>query len=130
MPRLKETVQKKQVNAPGIFIGCGGIGSKIIAGVAKRAMHDDTSNMRFVVLDTDVNDISKVDKGANNIAVKTSSTATIENYLKNDEESKTKWFPVNKMLDSKPVSGGAGQVRAVSRLALKATIKKGRIMDL
>ena len=130
MPRLKETVQKNQVNAPVIFIGCGGIGSKIIAGVAHRAIHDDTSNMRFVVMDTDVNDISKVDKGANIIAVQTSSTATIENYLKNDEESKTKWFPVNKMLDSKPVSEGAGQVRAISRLALNATIKQGKIMDL
>ncbi len=130
MARLQEKVQMNKVNAPVIFIGCGGIGSKIIKGVADRALHDDNSNLRFVVMDTDVNDISKVDKGANIIAVQTSSTATIENYLKNDKEAKNKWFPVNKMLDPKPVSEGAGQVRAISRLALNATIKQGNIMKL
>lgn len=130
MAKLQETVQQNKVNAPVIFIGCGGIGSKIIKGVADRALHDDTSNLRFVVMDTDVNDISNVDKGANIISVQTSSTATIENYLKNDEEARTKWFPVNKMLDSKPVSEGAGQVRAISRLALNATIKQANIIKL
>ena len=130
MGRLQEKVQKNKVNAPVIFIGCGGIGSKIVKGVADRALHDDNSNLRFVVMDTDVNDIAKVDKGANIIAVQTSSTATIENYLKNDKEAKNKWFPVNKMLDPKPVSEGAGQVRAISRLALNATIKQGNIMKL
>ena len=130
MGRIQEKIQKNKVNAPVIFIGCGGIGSKIVKGVADRAVHDDNSNLRFVVMDTDVNDISGVDKGANIVAVQTSSTATIENYLKNDKEAKSKWFPVNKMLDSKPVSEGAGQVRAISRLALNSTVKQGKIITL
>lgn len=130
MGKFQEVVQKNHVNAPVIFIGCGGVGSRIIAGVAKRALHDDTSNIRFVVMDTDVNDITKVDAGANIIAVQTSSTSTIERYLKNDTDAKDNWFPVTKMLDSKSVSEGAGQVRAISRLALNATVKQGKIMAL
>ena len=130
MGKFQEVVQKNHVNAPVIFIGCGGVGSRIIRGVANRALHDDTSNLRFVVMDTDVNDISKVDTGANIIPVQTSSTATIERYLKNDANAKENWFPVNKMLDSKSVSEGAGQVRSISRLALNATVKKGKIMTL
>ena len=130
MGKLIETVQANSVNAPVLFVGCGGIGSKIIKGVADRALHDDNTLLRFVCMDTDVNDIINVDKGANVRSVTTSSTATIETYLKNDKIAKNYWFPENKMLDSKSVSEGAGQVRAISRLALNATIKEGRIIEL
>ena len=130
MSKLVEVVQPNVVNAPVLFVGCGGIGSKIIKGVADRALHDDNSMLRFVCMDTDVNDILSINKGANIRAVATSSTATIETYLKNDKIAKEKWFPGNKMLDSKPVSEGAGQVRAISRLALNATIKEGGIIEL
>lgn len=130
MSKLFETVQPNVVNAPILFVGCGGKGSQIIRGVADRALHDDNSMLRFVCMDTDVNDILNVDKGANVRAVQTSSTATIETYLKNDKIAKEYWFPENKMLDPKPVSEGAGQVRAISRLALNATIKEGKIVEL
>ena len=130
MAKLIETLQPNRVTAPVLFIGTGGIGSKIVRGVADRALHDDNSNLRFVIMDTDVNDISKTDKGANIIAIQTSSTATIETYLKNDKVAKNFWFPENRMLDSKPVSEGAGQVRAISRLALNACIKEGKIVKL
>ena len=130
MGKLVENIQPNVVNAPVLFVGCGGIGCKIIKGVAERATHDDNSNLRFVCMDTDVNDILNVDKFGNIRALQTSSTATIETYLKNDKIAKTQWFPENKMLDSKSVSEGAGQVRAISRLALNATIKEGKIVQL
>lgn len=130
MSKLVEHVQANVVNAPVLFIGCGGIGCKIIKGVADRALSDDNSLLRFICMDTDVNDILNVDKSANIKAIQTSSTATIETYLKNDKDAKNSWFPENKMLDSKPVSEGAGQVRAISRLAMSAVIKEGRIIDL
>ena len=130
MGKMLETLQPNIVNAPVLFVGCGGIGSKIIRGVADRALHDDNTLLRFVCLDTDVNDILTIDKGANIRSVQTSSTSTIETYLKNDRTAKNEWFPENKMLDSKSVSEGAGQVRAISRLALNATIKEGKIIEL
>lgn len=127
---VKEKVQPNKVNAPVLFIGVGGIGSKIIKGVSDRCMKDDTSNIRFVVMDTDVNDLLTVNKGAGIVPVQTSSTSTVEDYLKNDVDAKNSWFPENKMLDPKAVSEGAGQVRAISRLALNATIKQGNIQKL
>ncbi len=126
---IKENVQSNKVNAPILFIGVGGIGSKIVKGVADRAAKDDTSNIRFVVMDTDVNDLLSVNKGAEIVAVQTSSTSIVENYLKNDKEARA-WFPENKMMDSKTVSEGAGQVRAISRLALNDIIKNGKIHKL
>ena len=115
---IKEKVQSNKVNAPILFIGVGGIGSKIVKGVADRAINDDTSNIRFVVMDTDVNDLLTVNKGAEIVAIQTSSTSSVESYLKNDKDAKHNWFPENKMMDSKTVSEGAGQVRAISRLAV------------
>lgn len=126
----KEKLQANQVNAPVIFIGEGGTGSKIIKGVADRCIHDDTSNVRFVILDTDANDLISVNKGAEIIAIQTSSTSCVEDYLKNDKDAKNNWFPENKMMDSKAVSEGAGQVRAISRLALNDVIKTGKIQKL
>ena len=127
---IKEKVQSNKVNAPILFIGVGGIGSKIVKGVADRAINDDTSNIRFVVMDTDVNDLLTVNKGAEIVAIQTSSTSSVESYLKNDKDAKHNWFPENKMMDSKTVSEGAGQVRAISRLALNDIIKNGKIHKL
>ncbi len=127
---IKEKIQPNKVNAPTLFIGVGGIGSKIIKGVHDRSRNDDTSNIRFVVMDTDVNDLISVDDGAEIVAIQTSSTSSVESYLKNDKEAKRHWFPENKMLDSKTVSEGAGQVRAISRLALNDIIKNGKINKL
>lgn len=127
---IEEKVQPNKVNAPILFIGVGGIGSKIVKGVADRAIKDDTSNIRFVVMDTDVNDLLSVNRGAEIIAIQTSSTSSVESYLNNDKDAKLNWFPENKMLDSKTVSEGAGQVRAISRLALNDIIKNGNIQKL
>lgn len=126
----KEKVQPNKVNAPILFIGVGGIGSKILKGVADRTWNDDTANIRFAVMDTDVNDLLSVNKGAEIVAIQTSSTSSVENYLNNDKDAKQNWFPENKMMDSKTVSEGAGQVRAISRLALNDIIKNGKIHKL
>ncbi len=130
--RIKEKIQPNKVNAPVIFIGFGGIGSKIIGGISSRcsAHNDDTSNIRFVVMDTDVNDLLNVNKSSHIKAIQTSSTSTVGNYLRFDTDAKRDWFPNNKMIEPKTVSEGAGQIRAISRLALNATITKGVIQDL
>lgn len=128
--RDKENIQANKVNAPILFIGLGGVGSDIVKGVAERAINDDTSNIRFVVMDTDVNDLLSAEKGSEIIPIQTSSTRIVESYLNNDKDAKQNWFPDNKMLDPKTVSEGAGQVRAISRLALNDIIKSGKINKL
>lgn len=125
----KELLQGNKVGAT-LFVGVGGIGSRIIKGVADRCINDVVDNIRFVVMDTDVNDLTRLENGSVITTIQTSSTRTIKDYLAYDKDAKDNWFPVNKILDYKTVSEGAGQVRAISRLALDATIRQGNINKL
>lgn len=120
-------MQGLRPNTPGptLFVGVGGRGSDIINGVAELAENDSLENVRFIIFDTDVNDLND-DKNSKLLGVQISSTKTVEAYLTDDKNSRN-WFPSNEAINRKTVSEGAGQVRAISRLALNATIKEGRI---
>ncbi len=122
----KEHIQPNHV-APTLFVGVGGIGSSIIKKVGDLCINDDVDSVRFVVLDTDVNDLEKVEKGIKVRTVQTSSPRSVGDYLEDDKSAKEDWFPVNNIISEKTVSEGAGQVRAISRLAFNATIKNGNI---
>src|SRR5699024_5091926 len=62
--------------------------------------------------------------------VQTSNTQTVGDYLDYDQDALKNWFPKNAVMYDKTVSEGAGQVRAISRLALNATIKTGKLKPL
>ena len=118
-------------NPETLFVGVGGVGSEIVVRVAERCAKGETRNIRFVVMDTDANALSDVKNTDANISfVQTSSTRTVLDYLRNDSDAQANWFPNNTTLYPKTVSNGAGQVRAISRLALNATIKTGNIRPL
>ncbi|MBR7133800.1 MAG: hypothetical protein IKD04_09750 [Clostridia bacterium] len=127
--KAKETVKGNKVPAT-LFVGVGGIGSRTIRKVSELAKKDDLSKSRFVILDTDVNDLQAADDNINITAIQTSSPRTIRDYLIQDDEARTEWFPNNMIINGKTVSEGAGQIRAISRLALNATIRQGRISAL
>ena len=130
MPVKKERVQCN-VTEETLFVGVGGIGSDIVKRVAERCRGGEADNIKFVAMDTNANDLKVVKNSkANVIHVQTSSTQSVLDYLKNDDDARNNWFPNNTTLYSKTVSEGAGQVRAISRLALNATIKTGKIQDL
>lgn len=124
----KEILKPNSVDAT-LFIGLGGCGSEIVKKVADLCINDDTSSVRFVTFDTDVNDLERVEKGIKVTTVQTSSPRTVRDYLADDPDTNN-WFPGNNILDDKTVSEGAGQIRAISRLALNATIKNGQINKL
>lgn len=126
---MKEKLQPNSVDAT-LFVGLGGIGSRIIKGVRERCKNDSLTNVQFVTMDTDVNDLERLEDGPAILSIQTSSSRSVAAYLRNDKAAKEEWFPENKILDGKTVSEGAGQVRAISRLALNATIKQGRISVL
>jgi len=127
----KEKLEGNKVGAT-LFVGLGGIGSKIIrevVDIAKKS-NDDLAKAQFVILDTDVNDLEKADDGVSITSIQTSSPRTVRDYLLSDDEAREEWFPNNMIINGKTVSEGAGQIRAISRLALNATIKTGRIKAL
>ncbi|MBR5774144.1 MAG: hypothetical protein IKY44_04750 [Clostridia bacterium] len=114
-----------------LFVGLGGIGSDIVSRVASKCRGTEAENIKFVVLDTNANDLRWLNNyGVDVTQVQTSSTQSVLDYLKNDADARENWFPNNATLYSKTVSEGAGQVRAISRLALNATIKTGEIQKL
>lgn len=129
----KEIVKNNQVEAPTLFIGVGGTGCDIVKRVAEMCRPGETQNISFVCLDTNVNDLSGVarsDAKAKIYYVQTSNTQTVGDYLSYDEDALKNWFPKNAVIYDKTVSEGAGQVRAISRLALNTTIKTGKIKPL
>ncbi len=131
MQTKKEIVKANEVIAPTLFVGVGGTGCKIVKKVADMCQPAEKENINFLCLDTNVNDLSDVTNGKSKIYwVQTSNTQTVGSYLDYDEEARKKWFPKNAVMYDKTVSEGAGQVRAISRLALNSTIKTGKIRPL
>ncbi len=127
----KEQLKTNEVVAPTLFVGVGGTGSKIVKKVADLCAPAEKENINFLCLDTNVNDLSAVANGKSKIYwVQTSNTQTVGSYLDYDDEARKKWFPKNAVMYDKTVSEGAGQVRAISRLALNSTIKTGKIAPL
>ena len=127
----KENLKPNEVAAPTLFVGVGGTGCKIVKKVCDLCAPEEKENINFLCLDTNVNDLSVVANGKSKIYwVQTSNTQTVGSYLDYDEEARKKWFPKSAVMYDKTVSEGAGQVRAISRLALNSTIKTGKIRPL
>ena len=126
-----EKLKPNEVAAPTLFVGVGGTGCKIVKKVADLCAPEEKENINFLCLDTNVNDLADIANGKSKIFwVQTSNTQTVGSYLDYDEEARKKWFPKNAVMYDKTVSEGAGQVRAISRLALNSTIKTGKIRPL
>ena len=127
----KEIIKENVVAAPTLFIGVGGTGCNIVKRVAEMCRPGEVENINFVCLDTNVNDLSSVAGSSAHIYyVQTSNTQTVGDYLDYDQDALKNWFPKNAVMYDKTVSEGAGQVRAISRLALNATIKTGNIKPM
>jgi hypothetical protein len=122
--------------APTLIVGLGGIGSKITAKLA--ALINESKNaekqkerINFVVFDTDINELGKIKRDNPFIkTVQTSTNMTVGDYLHLDKHTREKSFPVNPNLYRKTLSEGAGQVRAISYLALVTAMKRGYLEPL
>ncbi len=128
--RFEET-KANEVNAAYLFLGIGGAGCDIVKRVAKRCHPAERENISFVCMDTDVNDLKRIKDELPFVKViQTSTTQTVGSFLDNDNDARKRWFPKSAVMYDKTMSEGAGQVRAISRLAVDATIKTGKIRPL
>ena len=119
------------MNAPTLIVGLGGTGSKVALKVSKMLTPEQKEKIGFAVFDTDVNELTKISE--ENPFVKTIQTSTklsVGEYLDIDTHSRDTWFPVNAILNSKMLTEGAGQVRAVSRLAFETAVRAGKMEPL
>lgn len=119
-----------------IMIGLGGLGSEII-GLIQNIMdiqcrHQQGLNkrVRLAVVDTDVTALKTLkEQGFRGTIIQISDNMTVEDYLHYDKRA-SDWFPQHAILGRKTLTEGAGQVRAISRLALNMALKKGSFSPL
>lgn len=117
--------------APVIVIGLGGIGSEIVAKLEKKVAEKKIAGkMLFATIDTDINTINRIrQSGFNGCMIQLSRNTTVRECLKRSESYKD-WFYSTESLDIKSMTEGAGQVRAVSRLAFDVAVKNGKLKEL
>jgi D-arabinose 1-dehydrogenase-like Zn-dependent alcohol dehydrogenase len=65
---------------PTIIIGLGGVGGRIISHVAERLTPEDRKYIATVCLDTNVNDIKKLEDKGVDFIVQTSTDQTVQRY--------------------------------------------------
>ncbi|TMW70433.1 tubulin-like doman-containing protein [Alteribacter natronophilus] len=113
---------------PTILIGLGGIGSGVVNEIYGNIPLDRRENTAIHAFDTDVNTIRKMEHMAGNIT-QTSTRKSVGEYL-GENESLKKWFPDNQHLRNKTMTEGAGQIRAVSRLAFRAAMGEKKLNQM
>ncbi len=117
--------------APTLVVGLGGTGSDIVQRVAKQVTNEQRKRIGFIVFDTDINELREIREQNPFIrTVQTSTSLTVGEYLNIDAHARDEWFPVNKILSRKTLANGAGQVRAISRLAIDTAVRAGQMEPL
>lgn len=119
------------MSAPTLLVGLGGTGSDIVRKVYDHATEAQRANISFVIFDTDVNELKAISDATPAIhTIQTSAKTTVGEYLNHDTYAKEAWFPVSRVLNGKALTEGAGQVRAISRLALNTAVQQGKMEPL
>lgn len=121
-------------NKPVLLLGLGGAGCEIASRIYKELPESERKRVVIHTFDTNINDILKLGLKNSDITV-TSSEYTVEQCLLDEKIRKsnvTEWFPNESptILRTK-FSDGAGQIRAISRLAYMQVMgNPEKLMDL
>ena len=119
------------MSTPTLIIGLGGAGLQIVRRVHRLASDKQRKNLSFVVFDTDANELRALEEAKLGIhTIQISTSLTVGEYLQQDHNARDRWFPVNRVLNSKLMTDGAGQVRAISRLAFNTALVQGKLEPL
>ncbi len=119
------------MNAPTLIVGLGGTGSDVAMRVSQMVTEEQRKQIGFAVFDTDVNELRVIKEKDKKVhTIQTSTKLSVGEYLDIDKHARDEWFPVNAILNSKTLTEGAGQVRAVSRMAFETAIRAGKMEEL
>jgi hypothetical protein len=116
------------VNVPTILVGLGGIGCQIVNKIYGEIPLDARKRVAIHAFDTDMNSINKL-KHLKDHTTQTSTNKSVGEYL-HQNEALLSWFPPNPHLRKKTMTAGAGQIRAVSRLAFQSAMADGKMNAL
>ncbi|MBQ8682971.1 MAG: hypothetical protein IJ518_00460 [Clostridia bacterium] len=116
---------------PTLLVGLGGTGCEIVGRVYDLASKEQQKSIQFAFLDTDANELRERKlKAPHAHTVQTSRKITVGQALRDDPEAYNNTFPINPQLMNKPLTEGAGQIRAVSKLAFDMCVREGRLGGL
>ncbi len=121
------------MTAPTLIIGLGGIGSEIVGMVEKKAAESGmaSSNIKYILVDTDEHALQERKRnGFAGLTIRISNNITVEQCLKMNSFAKEEWYPDNTIFMNKTLTDGAGQVRAISRLALEHAMSQEMLKPL
>ncbi|MER2080361.1 MAG: tubulin-like doman-containing protein [Ruminococcus sp.] len=113
---------------PTLVVGIGGIGCRIAANISDMLSDEDRKYVGVVGMDTNVNDIKHLADHKMKI-IQTSDERTVREYIRKNPRY-AEWFPINKFTLDRGMVNGAGQVRAISRLAAIAAEESGKFTPL
>lgn len=125
----KRILQDMQ-GAPILLIGIGGVGGRIVAQVDKMLSGSSPRRKKvaIIAIDTNVKDLRKLrEQGIETIQI--SDERLVRQYLK-DHPQYMSWFPNNIFLNNRGMLEGAGQIRAISRLAALAAEEEGKFLPI
>lgn len=113
---------------PTLVLGIGGIGCRIAADISDLLSKEDRKYVGIIGIDTNVNDLKQLEK-RNIRTIQTSDSRKVGEYLQMHPEYLT-WFPCSKFTAGKTMVNGAGQIRAVSRMAALASEENGMFLPI
>ena len=113
---------------PTLVVGIGGIGCRIAATVSDLLTKEDREFVGVVGIDTNVNDLKQLKKRGMR-TIQTSDNRTVRDFITENFFSAS-WFPLDRFTAGKSMVNGAGQIRAVSRLAAIASEKQGKFLPI
>jgi hypothetical protein len=112
---------------PTLLIGLGGIGSHVVDTVYGWIPPERRAHIAVHAFDTNINDIGRLQHLKGRVT-QTSEGWTVGQYLHRAGPLVKEWFPHEQPeLLRKLLTEGAGQIRAVSRLAYRASMETGHL---
>lgn len=108
---------------PTLVVGIGGIGCRIAANISDLLSDEDRKYVGIVGMDTNVNDLKQLAEHKIK-TIRTSDERSVREYLQQNSHY-AEWFPVNRFTLDRGMVNGAGQIRAISRLAAIASEESG-----
>lgn len=120
-------MNKFEKKVPVLLIGLGGIGSEIVDHVYGQLKNENPGlNVEALVFDTDINSQKNLKNISAECKIQTSTDKTVKYALENDPTASS-WFPTHPLVEKMQMLNGAGQIRAISRLALRSAMKEGKL---
>lgn len=106
-----------------VLVGIGGIGSTIVNDLYKRVKDRGIDEISAVVIDTDINDLSKRTNIEPQYRIQTSTIGTVHSKLTDEDRE---FFPEHPSFNRMQMTDGAGMIRAISYLAFKKAEEEGK----